>query len=261
MENKYENIDPQNEQIFNLIQEEFHNENIQEEIKLMVANRIKETNFSSLVGVTKLTGAMTNTLYYIMGIVLVAGAISVYYLTSKHDASQEIINDNTTLINEDIKQQPSEPVIAESPLNSESVDSNANNDLLTDNNSQKINKSSETELISVESKEYQHSQTIAISLDLTEEYIKTSFSSIFKSLDLNFNNQSTVNYIYLKSNTIFGKFDGANVEINISLMYSKIEKNKIVAKLSYKQTSEKVMDYNVNELFYESLTSELQKYF
>jgi len=261
MENKYENIDPQNEQIFNLIQEEFHNENIQEEIKLMVANRIKETNFSSLVGATKLTGAMTNTLYYIMGIVLVAGAISVYYLSSKNDNSQNIINDNKTLIIEDNKQIPSETAQTEISANSQSVANPANNDLLADNNSQKINKSSETELITVESKEYQHSQTIAINSDLTEEYIQTSFSSIFKSLDLKYKNQSSNNYINLKSNTFFGKFDGSNVEINISLMYSKIEKSKIVAKLTYKQTSEKVMDFDVNELFYEALTSELQKYF
>lgn len=260
MENNYENIEPQNEQIYNLIQHEFQNENISDEIRIMVANKIKSTDFTAIGGAAKLTSAFGNGIYYMLGVVLVAGALSIYYFTSKND--NEKISDNSEI--SQIQNFDNLQTLQSSEAN-ELIEQNSNQikdeSSIISNDNKIINKKSESETISIETQEYQHSQTIKINENVSDQFVSDSFIKIMNSLNLNFIEAKSNNFIIVKSKKVIGNFDNINVEFYITLKFSKIDRNKIIATLNYIESSDGNNNYDTKQLFYENLTSELQKLF
>lgn len=259
MENKYENIDSQNQKVFDLIQEEFQKENLQDEIKLMVAQKIKGTDFASLGSASKLSTMFGNGLYYILGIVVV-GAITFYYFSTNSGSNNNTIvdaNDNNEQIITNAQVSKDEQEFKN--LNA------SENDLVKESISTesklKVSKETESEFITIESQEFQHSQTLNINSDLSDEYVQSSFINVLKNLNYDFKEKITDKQIGVITNKIFGKFDDKSVEYSITLKFSKLDRNKVIATLHYKDISQKVEDINVKEIFYESLINELQKYF
>ena len=260
MENKYENIEPQNEQIYNLIHDEFQKENISNEIRMMVANKIKSTDFSAITSTTKLASAFGNGIYYMLGVVLVVGSLSILYFNDRNDSEIEADNFEISQVQNQNNMQSLQSSEVVEPDNQKYDQVNDEN-LIASNDNKVISKKSESETIAIETQEYQHSQTIKLNGDISDQYITESFTKIMNGLNLDFNEIKSGNSIVVKSKEIFGNFDNMNVEFYITLKFSKNDRNKITATLNYIESSESNIDHDIKLLFYENLTSELQKYF
>lgn len=260
MENQFQNIDNENREIYKLIQEEFKKENLADEIKNMVANKIHSTNFAHIPNTSNFFNFLNNYYTYLIGLVVVVSAITFLYLDNKNineSQSKNIINTQTPTIIEnketiiDNNQQSNENSIINESIKEKEI---ASNTLIKRNNTD--------ELENVNTDEIQHIQTIKLKDNFDDAYIINSFKNIFNNLNLKANFVSNNNYISCKSTQMNGQFDNSNVNYTIKLEYFKNNKNKIKATILFiENTGINNNSLNLNDFFYIQLKDEILKQF
>ncbi|HRP02095.1 MAG TPA: hypothetical protein PLE30_05540 [Candidatus Kapabacteria bacterium] len=260
MDNKFDNIDEQNQDIYNLIESEFRQENLHDEIRMMVSKKMQSTDFQTMLNTNAFSSILSSGSISILGLMIVAGAFTIYYFMSK-DNESEISN------NQIIAEQPIKTYNALNEAKSDVVlpSNNSNNvsSIESENTSpqKNIKTSSQTEQLSVEAEEYEHFQTINLKQEISDEYISNAFKTIFNNMGLKYNESINQKNIILQTNQLSGNFDNMQVSYSISLIFSKIDRNKVIAKLKYRKTHNKSVGLDVGTLFYESLTAELRSNF
>ncbi len=263
MENNYDNIEPQHQDVFNLIQNEFNNENISDEIQSMVKRKINNTDFTSFVGNSSIATIVGNSSMYILGVIVVAGALTLYYFMNSSENSTDVNNKKySTIENNDVPPNMANGIDTKGDI-SENKSQSVNNKALdlADNKDKIVKKSKDSELLSLETQEYEHSQSISLHSDIEDEYVSESFNKIAKNIGFQFFDKSNKEYIELRSGVLHGKFNNDNVEFSFILKFSKVYRNKITAILKYKVVNTTNSSLDVENLFYSSLSSELRKFF
>lgn len=254
MDNNLENIEPENQEIYNLIKKVAEKEAFDKKINTIVANKIRSTDFSTFVNLVNTSASFVgNGLYYIIGIIVVAGGLTYYYFSTKSSSNQE----NNT-IEKVTNNKESEVVVANSNLN-DNIEVK-NNEITNDINEDKTIKNQKVseELLTLETQDYQHIQTFKLNNEYDNEFIKSSFIKILEKLGFTYIDKSNNQNIVLETKKYKGYFNNQIVNFRITLLYNLNEKNQIRAILYYNINNEIIStDLIVDDIFYEKLSNEI----
>ena len=254
MDNNLENIEPENQEIYNLIKKVAEKEAFDKKIYSIVANKIQSTDFSTFVNLVNISASFVgNGLYYIIGIIVVAGGLTYYYLSTKSEANQE---NNTIEIFTNSKE--SEIVVPNPNINdnTEVKNNEATKDITKDMTTKNIKVSEE--LLTLETQDYQHIQTFKLNNEYDNEFIKSSFKNTLEKLGFTYIDKSNNQNIIFETKKYKGMFNNQFVSFRITLLYNLNEKNQIRAILNYNISNETIStDLTVDDIFYEKLSNEL----
>jgi hypothetical protein len=254
MDNNLENIEPENQEIYNLIKKVADKEAFDRKINSIVANKIRSTDFTSLVNLVNTSGAFVgNGLYYLIGIIVVAGGLTYYYFSIKSEANQE----NNTI--EKVTNNKESGIIVPNSNINDNIEMQYNEttkDIIDDKTIK--NKKVSEELLTLETQDYQHIQTFKLNNEYDNEFLINSFIKIFEKLGFAYIDKSNNQNIILETKKYKGYFNNQIVNFRITLLYNLNEKNQIRAILNYNINNDIIStDLTVDDIFYDKLSNEI----
>jgi len=265
MENKFQNIDPENHDVLKLISDTFRKEDFDKEIHQMVKNKINQTDFTKLTTNGTFSSVLMNGFYYLMGILVVAGAGSVFFLSSKsYPKSTRLSNNNIAIKSDNHISEPIQgnPISQNNTLDKLESSSADTKDELSQNKHNSFKQSIENEILTIETKEYQHTQSIKIDSELSSELIKAKIENMLNGLGVKYFELSNNDDIIFETYQSTGVINNTEVNFRMTFKYNLKLHNQLIAILRYyENTDGKNTGLDLNDLFYTKLNDELLKTF
>ena len=245
-------IETENLNLYKNLVSIYDKERLSNQIREMVANKINTTDFSQMPATTGFSGVKSY--FAATGIIIIAGMLVYFFMDnlSKESITQaDKVESNLTI--SDIEQKNNLQILNEENKFTDNIHQKSSAGEV------KVKKVETDENLSIETKEYVHTQTINLSQIYSNDEISKIIKDIFSELNLKYNSKSVNDEIIFESNLSKGVLQAENlfVDFRITIKYNSSKGNKLTALLSYYEVPKQLTQaIDINDLFYNKLNSE-----